>query len=151
MTKAEKEEFKNTKKQRDVEAETRKGFKHEYKEKKAALKVLAGKRSAQAKKRATQKATPEDILARHKVLNMLPKGALPKNEVSKMCPPGGHIWNGWKTGSWHAHLPPYTRIIASWSVYGHREGAIWCLKTMWQWWLEDNNVEESACIVKGLF
>ena len=63
------------------------------------MNVLASKRSAQAKNRASKKDTPEDILARHKVLNMVAKGALTQQECARMCTPGGTIWNGWKTGS----------------------------------------------------
>ena len=86
LTKAEKEEFRVTKKQRDTEEECRTSLKQEYKQKKEALKVLSGKRSAQAKKRTSKKDTPEDILARHKVLNMVPKGALTQQECARMCP-----------------------------------------------------------------
>ena len=55
LTKAEKEEFNVTKKQRDIEEECRTSFKQEYKQNKEALKVLAGKRSAQAKKREVKR------------------------------------------------------------------------------------------------
>ena len=58
LTKAEKGEFRVTKKQRDTAEECRTSFKQEYKQKKEALKVLAGKRSARTQKRASKTDTP---------------------------------------------------------------------------------------------
>lgn len=109
---------------------------------------LLDKRKVLQKARKVKKV---DVLKALKVLAMVPENAISQTELRQMCPPGGSIWNNWKSGSWCGHLKPYPRHSAPWAVYGHREAALLTLRRMWKRFLEDNGMDIKACPVKKLF
>ena len=115
------------------------------------MKTLAAARTSGSRKRQRKDMTPLEQLQKLKVLAQVPMDSITQQQASRITPPGGHIWNGWKHGAWHCHLPPYARFHAPWSVHGHHPAVLLCLRTMWEWWLEDAGLPWSACPVAGLF
>ena len=152
LTKGEKQELKNATEEMETEENARLSFKESYLAKKEELKKLAASRQ-QSTKRKSKVGEPSALerLQRLKVLSMVPADSISQQQASRMTPPGAHVWNGWKQGSWHGHLPPYTRISAPWATWGHRNAILHILKTLWSWWLEDEGLPTSACPVQGLF
>ena len=91
-------------------------------------------------------------LRRYKGPSLLPKGAIPQSELAKLCPPGGHIWEGARgCGSWHVHLPTFPRWSRPWVPFGVDRAAQLVLQYLWVLWLRDNRLLPKHCPVKGLF
>ena len=80
----------------------------------------------------------------------LPDGALPHGLIKHLVPPGGYLWRA-SSGSWQARYPPFGSVSRSWSLYGHREAAVLCLRHLWRTYLMLRGQSESDCPVEGLF
>lgn len=93
----------------------------------------------------------QDALLHLKALSLVPAGSIDQPQAARMCPPTAHVWNNWKGAAWCGHLPGYERVTASWAVFGHKEACLNVLRGMWTRWLDDNDLANSACPVKGLF
>eukprot|EP00974_Lingulodinium_polyedra_P109640 10607040-Lingulodinium_polyedra.AAC.1 len=54
----------------------------------------------------------------------LPAGDLPQSVLKVFAPPGGYVWEGRATGTWHGHFKPFPRVSRSWLLHGHRGAAL---------------------------
>lgn len=72
-------------------------------------------------------------------------------EVRGLLPPGAHIWKANSHFAWAAYLSPWPRTSASWQLYDHREALRRVLATVWQQYLDDNDLTPAACPIRGFF
>ena len=112
LTKSEKQELKGVREKGAAAESARQDFKVCFRAKREILKTLAAERTSGSRKRQRKDLTPLEQLQRLKVLAQVPMDSVTQQQASRMTPPGGHIWNGWKQGAWHCHLPPYARFHA---------------------------------------
>ena len=84
-------------------------------------------------------------------LQNIPPGELAQHQVSHLNPVGGSIWRAIKHQSWMSHQHPWPRFSASWSLYGHRESALMCLRDNWRKFLTTAGQPLSQCPIVGLF
>ena len=81
----------------------------------------------------------------------LPDGDLAQPMLKPLVPAGGSLWRGNNNGSWNSHFPPYPRFSASVHLYGHRESAVMCLRSLWEHYLHEHLLELADCPIEGLF
>ena len=101
---------------------------------------------AKAKGKGNGKGDPDPMVSRP-----LPTGEFLQPDLKPLVPPGSTIWRGHKDGAWNGHLPPFKRVIATWSLYGHRPSAIIVLRDLWTRYLMTRGLSESDCPIIGLF
>eukprot|EP00972_Heterocapsa_arctica_P051711 7608114-Heterocapsa_arctica.AAC.1 len=127
FTQDERKSYEKTKEDEVAKEDLRKTFRECYTEKKKCMadaKAVVAAAEAGAKKKGKKMPVVEDPFKAARILALVPDGSILQTEASKMCPPGGHIWNNWKDGAWCAHMPPYPRVSAPLSAYGHQESAM---------------------------
>ena len=58
------------------------------------------------------------------------EATIPHNQVKKLLPPGGSIWQSRTKHKWMAHMPPKLRIHENWDDFCERASAV-VLKRLW--------------------
>ena len=98
---------------------------------------------AKAKARAKAKAQAPEYPG-------IPFGDLRQANLKPLVPPGGSLWRD-NAGGWDAHYPPFRRQCFSWSKWGARNSAIYCLRYLWRGWMKVKNKSLEDVPVDGLF
>ena len=80
----------------------------------------------------------------------IPFGDLKQANMKPLVPPGGNIWKD-NAGGWDGHYPPFQRQCYSWSRWGARNSAIYCLRYLWRGWMVTKNKTMEEVPVRGLF
>ena len=150
LTKDEAKLLKTTAEDLDGDDEGRKDFRTAWREKRRQIREAAAGRRGKGRGRGRGGRAEVDEFARFRQLRPLLEVEADQATLARYCPPGGHIWNNWRGSAWGGHMPPNTRTSCPWAC-GHLASAIVVIRTLWEYYLLDNGLEQSACPINGLF
>ena len=82
----------------------------------------------------------------------VPAGEISQPQLKLLCPPGGFVWTGHATGTWHCHFKPWPRASRSWHLCGgSRPAAVEILKFLWDRWCVTHGASHDDIPIIGIF
>ena len=72
-------------------------------------------------------------------------------KVKELLPPFSRVWGDYYEGRWRANLEGHAGMQERWDDGNRLRAAVILLQRIWRAWLEEEDLEESACWVEGLF